>query len=1079
MLAHFLPALCASVFAAGGCQQDNPAGIRARPQAEVLPQRDTALVPVADTYIRQGRPNQNQGAEPILRLESLLKNRSLLRWDQQALAQAVAGGTLTAARLELTIADLRDNWSAAGRTIELHRMTQAWTELGATWNCAVDSVPDNLRADCGGPTAWDMDHSAAFPWVAAPTATALLRNDQTGVVTFDVTSDVQAWLAGQQPNYGWILKKTVEVAPGKVDFGSRESGAGPRLVLRIETMADTTRPPVPESMDFPDDSLHTVEDTTNPGDILYRTLAEVVFDDSVSGITIRAFLRKYQAVVVGGTSAEGGYILQFPDPGPTLDALRAFLRRMIDEPGVFGVLSVGRSSKPPEPDGRYPTDGPNLGRSSWFDPNSAYTWAGLAIRAPLAWGCENGLYGSAGPPVAIVELRSGQLHDDLSGSLAVGYVPGPFGATELAPESALVGDVRHANAVAGLIGATGDNGKGAAGMVWGGRLRLYALEPAGRLLPWQSVNVVFRSKVLPRLAADGARIVNLSVAIGGPPADSQAQRFLLRDLSRFLRANPRVLVVKSTGNKRSVLDVDSLLRVRADNGLGLLAALARLRRDSAAFRDRILLVSGTQRGGALWDDASHGQGANFVRGGVTEIAAPAAQVATLDNPALGEDAILQSGTSFSAALVSGVAAQLLAMDATLTPAEVKDYILRGDSAPRLSTTTGAMVPAVAVRGAPETIYQLDAYGALTLLSRERPGTPICGFPVSVTPDLSSVVLERPGAPFTITPPGQGIGSVSVAQGGRLISVTNGDPETGAARSLIMDQTGRIQSVLPDTQRTFLERDTLDTAWDYSLGLPSYTLRRAAGGPPQHPQPLSRIPLQPADSCDGYSWLAYLWLAFSPSGDSVAVDVKRCALDGRPVQIWMVPTNPTGTARLVESYPPVPPDGDWTDRPWDIGWSHDSRRVIYFTTRERPFGSPGVTLLVSSVGGDGVPHDVVLPNMNLWSQTFSADDSAVVALEETGSWSMAPCVESRRDPATWAILSGPRDVGDCLDAYLAYRMFPNAPPVRAGVSRGAPASSAPTVQGVGGFGLDAPATALERRARAARGLFPTTLRVQVN
>ena len=102
MFAHLLPALCASVLGAAGCQQDRPTGVPvARPQADVTQPRDTVLAPAADPYIRRLAPNQNQGAEPVLRLTALGKNRALLRWDQQALLQAVGGGTVTAARLEL------------------------------------------------------------------------------------------------------------------------------------------------------------------------------------------------------------------------------------------------------------------------------------------------------------------------------------------------------------------------------------------------------------------------------------------------------------------------------------------------------------------------------------------------------------------------------------------------------------------------------------------------------------------------------------------------------------------------------------------------------------------------------------------------------------------------------------------------------------------------------------------------------------------------------------------------------------------------------------------------------------------
>jgi len=140
-----------------GCDREVPLAAEPRTPQAAPQSRDSALAPTADTYIRQGNPNQNQGTEPILRLTASGKNRALLRWDPQAIAGAIGGDSLVAARLELTIAANADNWGTSGRTIDLHRLTQAWTETGATWNCADDMNPGNSVADCSGATAWAMD----------------------------------------------------------------------------------------------------------------------------------------------------------------------------------------------------------------------------------------------------------------------------------------------------------------------------------------------------------------------------------------------------------------------------------------------------------------------------------------------------------------------------------------------------------------------------------------------------------------------------------------------------------------------------------------------------------------------------------------------------------------------------------------------------------------------------------------------------------------------------------------------------------------------------------------------------------
>ncbi|MGH9258724.1 MAG: DNRLRE domain-containing protein, partial [Acidimicrobiales bacterium] len=264
-----------------------------------------------------------------------------------------------AARLELTIAANADNWGSTGRTVDLHRLTQAWTETGATWNCADDTNPGNPVADCSGATAWAMDGPDPRPYVATPTATRLITNGLRGVVTFDVTVDVRGLSTGGGAPHGWILKKTDEGASGQVEFGSRESGSPPRLVVTLAS-ADTGRPPVPTALNLPSDSTVTVR---RPGDsvsLYFRNIVGIVFDDTTRGATIRAVLERFGGVIIGGspsTGRSGAYIVQVPDPGPTFGALDSLLTRIALEPGVrYGTRVTYRGLI--FIDGRFPTDGP-------------------------------------------------------------------------------------------------------------------------------------------------------------------------------------------------------------------------------------------------------------------------------------------------------------------------------------------------------------------------------------------------------------------------------------------------------------------------------------------------------------------------------------------------------------------------------------------------------------------------------------------------------------------------------------------------------------------------------------------------
>ena len=74
--------------------------------------------------------------------------------------------------------------------INLHRMDQEWSELGATWNCSDDTDPFNSSPDCVA--QWD---GGAF--VAAPTASLAQSSLSPGYAAGDAQYDASA-RAGRQ-----------------------------------------------------------------------------------------------------------------------------------------------------------------------------------------------------------------------------------------------------------------------------------------------------------------------------------------------------------------------------------------------------------------------------------------------------------------------------------------------------------------------------------------------------------------------------------------------------------------------------------------------------------------------------------------------------------------------------------------------------------------------------------------------------------------------------------------------------------------------------------------------------------------
>jgi hypothetical protein len=215
----------------------------------------TTLTTTGDTYLKKGSPNQNQGAETSLRVQSSGQNRALVAFDPNAILNAVGAGTLVSATLELNIAANANNWGTTGRTVDAHRLTVSWTESGATWNCAADSNPSNSSPDCT--TQW-----AGGTYQTTPTASVLHTDGLTGTVSFNVAADIEALRTGA-PLFGWLIRKTDEGDNGEVQYSAREAATGfaPRLVLVVESpLIDE----VPPAIEFTAPAFPVVVNNTTP-----------------------------------------------------------------------------------------------------------------------------------------------------------------------------------------------------------------------------------------------------------------------------------------------------------------------------------------------------------------------------------------------------------------------------------------------------------------------------------------------------------------------------------------------------------------------------------------------------------------------------------------------------------------------------------------------------------------------------------------------------------------------------------------------------------------------------------------------
>jgi len=199
-----------------------------------------------------------------------------------------------------------------------------------------------------------------------------------------------------------------------------------------------------------------------------------------------------------------------------------------------------------------------------------------------------------------------------------------------------------------------------------------------------------------------------------------------------------------------------------------------------------MVVSGTGPGNQRW-------GPSNVFTDATDITAPADNVLVMDTVRsdlpFGKVGIhFNSGTSLAAPMVAGTAALLLSMDPGLTPGQVKDYLLRGAQVSRYDSLNAIATVPPSVSGIPG-VYQLDAYGSLSLLSKERSGTPVCGYPVSGRGPWLLLEKNGPLAPPTDSikvPFASGaLGHIGVAPGGRSFSAyAQGDSLNGGSQSVI-------------------------------------------------------------------------------------------------------------------------------------------------------------------------------------------------------------------------------------------------------------------------------------------------------
>ncbi|GAA2018438.1 hypothetical protein GCM10009740_02830 [Terrabacter terrae] len=254
------------------------------------------------------------------------------------------------------------------------------------------------------------------------------------------------------------------------------------------------------------------------------------------------------------------------------------------------------------------------------DPAFPYQHYLDTVRVPTAWDRSKG---SVSQVVAVIDTGVNGKHPDLAGRTVAGW----NAITNVGIAAGAASDDNgHGSMVSGIIAAGTNNGEGIAGVAWNAKVMpVKVLDQTGSGADSDIVEGIHWA------VSHGARILNLSL---GGDGDSPA----LHDAVKDAVAKGAVVVVAAGNSGDDVPEYP------------------------AAYPEAVA-VSATDSNGVLTDFSSYGSW--------VDVAAPGYGIVSTGIPdSSGNDYFYGDGTSFSAPIVSGVAALVRTQSPTLTPAQV-------------------------------------------------------------------------------------------------------------------------------------------------------------------------------------------------------------------------------------------------------------------------------------------------------------------------------------------------------------------------------------------------------------------------